>query len=87
MFTASSMLGVSTGDGNCFYRAELAAIVEGLCLDPRPAHIAALSRAFNSQRLAVESCPIVNYQTKALALQGHIFLQVPLWCQCMMLLV
>ena len=81
------MLGVSTGDGNCFYRAELAAVVEGLCHDPRPAHIAALSRAFHSQQLAVESCPVVNHEIKTVALQGHNFLQVPWRCQCLMLLV
>ncbi|KAL0024855.1 hypothetical protein WJX79_006772 [Trebouxia sp. C0005] len=63
------------GDGNCFYRALQAGMVEGLCLDPRPACIAALSAAFMSQRAAMESCPIINHQTKALALQGHNFLQ------------
>ena len=82
----SSKLGVSTGDGNCFYRAELAAIVEGLCHDPQPAHIAALSDAFTNQQLALESCPIVDDETKAIAVQGHNFLQVPLWCKCLMLL-
>ncbi len=82
-----SMLGMSAGDGNCFYRAMLAAVVEGLCLDPRPARIAALSEAFISQQSDVESCPAIDHHTKALALQGHNFLQVPLWCQCMMLLV
>ena len=81
------MLGVSVGDGNCFYRAILAGMVEGLCLEPRPARIAALSAAFMSQRVAMESCPIVNHQTKVLALQGHSLLQVPLWCQCLVLLV
>ncbi len=81
------MLGVSTGDGNCFYRAKLAAVVEGLCRDPRPAHIAALSKAFTSQQLALKSCPIVNHGTREVAIQGHNFLQVPLWCQCLMLLV
>ncbi len=80
LFTVSFMLGVSTGDRNCFYRAELAAVVEGLCHDPRPAHIAALSRAFHSQQLALESCPIVNRETRAVALQGHNFLQVPCIC-------
>ncbi|KAL0024811.1 hypothetical protein WJX79_000215 [Trebouxia sp. C0005] len=63
------------GDGNCFYRAILAGMVEGLCLEPRPARIAALSAAFMSQRVAMESCPIVNHQTKVLALQGHSLLQ------------
>ena len=87
LFTVPSMLGVSAGDGNCFYWAMLAAMVEGLCLDPQPACIAALTEAFISQRSAVSSCPGIGHQTKALALQGHKFLQVPLWCQCMMLLV
>ncbi|DBB14961.1 TPA: hypothetical protein ACH3X3_004558 [Trebouxia sp. C0006] len=63
------------GDGNCFCRAELAAIVEGLCHDPQPAHIAALSDAFTNQRWALESCPIVDDETKAIAVQGHNFLQ------------
>ncbi len=81
------MLGVSAGDGNCFYRALLAGTVEGLCFDPRPLRIAALTKAFISQRHAVASCPVIDHQTKALALQGHNFLQVPLWCQCLMLLV
>ena len=81
------MLAVSTGDGNCFYRAELAAVVEGLCLDPRPACIAALYDALKSQRSAVAACPFIAHHTKVLALQGHSFLQVPLWCQCTKLLV
>ncbi|KAL0044580.1 hypothetical protein WJX82_001321 [Trebouxia sp. C0006] len=63
------------GDGNCFYRAKLAAVVEGLCRDPRPAHIAALSKAFTSQQLALKSCPIVNHGTREVAIQGHNFLQ------------
>ncbi len=86
-FTIPSMLGVSTGDGNCFYRALLAAMVEGLCLDPRPARIASLTETFMSQRSAVASCPVIHHQTKVLALQGYNFLQVPSWCQCLMLLV
>jgi len=87
LYIVCFMLGLSAGDGNCFYRAMLAAVVEGLCLDPQPARVAALCEAFLSQRLAVESCPAIDFQTKALALQGHKFLQVPLGCQCMMLLV
>ena len=87
LFTVPSMLGVSAGDGNCFYRALLAGMVEGLCLDPQPAYIAALCKAFMSQQSAVASCPVIDHQSKALALQGHKFLQVPMWCQCLMLLV
>ncbi len=81
------MLGVSTGDGNCFYRAVSAGMLEGLCRDSRPACIAALSEAFMSQHSAVDSCLAIDDETKAVALQGHNFLQVPLWCRCIMLLV
>ncbi len=56
--TQFSMLGVPTGDG---YLAMLTAVVEGLCLDPRPALISALSEAFTSQRLAVGSCTTINH--------------------------
>ncbi len=76
LFTISSMLGVSTGDGNCFYRALLAGMVEGLSLDPQPARIAALTEAFISQRSGVALCPVIGHQTKALAIQGHNFSQV-----------
>ena len=71
--TQFSMLGVPTGDG---YLAMLTAVVEGLCLDPRPARIASLTETFMSQRSAVASCPVIHHQTKVLALQGHNFLQV-----------
>ncbi len=71
------MLSVFTGDGNCFYRAVSAGVVEGLCHDSRPARITALSEAFMCQRSAVDSCLAID-ETRAVSLQGHDFLQVPL---------
>ncbi len=69
------------GDGNCFYRSFIAALLENLCQDPLQSHLETLSEAFDSQCKALLSCRDIDGKYKDLAVHGHRYLQVMLSSQ------